>query len=251
VDERTFYTYLVWVWIALAVGAFVALLVKTAPYGRFARRGWGPTVPGRLSWFLMECPAVVMMTLLFVVGDHKTAVTWAFLAIWNVHYVYRSGIFPVRIHSGRSVPLFVTASGVVFHTINAYLQGRYLFTFAEPYAVSWLAGGRFWTGLILFTGGLAVNIRSDTVLRSLRRPGETHYAIPRGGLFELVSCPNYTGEMVEWAGWAILTWSLPGLAFAIWTAANLLPRALASHKWYRENLPDYPANRKAVVPWVL
>ena len=69
--------------------------------------------------------------------------------------------------------------------------------------------------------------------------------------FEWVSCPNYLGEMTEWAGWALATWSLPGLAFAAYTAANLAPRALAHHDWYRERFPDYPPRRRALIPYLL
>lgn len=250
-DERVFYTCLLWSWIVLAAGAFVALLFKTAPYGRFARPGWGPTLPGRLSWAAMESPAIVGMILLFMLGSQKTAAAWLFLAIWSAHYAYRSWIFPLRIRSGHTVPLFVVASGILFHSVNAYLQGRYLFALAEPYPVWWLATGRFWVGLAMFALGLAVNIHSDAILRSLRHRNQNHYAVPHGGMFELVSCPNYLGEIVEWAGWTILTWSLAGLAFAIWTTANLLPRALACHRWYHENFSDYPARRRAIVPWVL
>ena len=85
----------------------------------------------------------------------------------------------------------------------------------------------------------------------LRAPGESGYKIPRGGLYRWVSCPNYFGELLEWLGWALATWSTAGLAFAVYTAANLVPRALAHHRWYQERFDDYPAERKAVVPLVL
>ena len=75
--------------------------------------------------------------------------------------------------------------------------------------------------------------------------------IPRGGLFRYLTCPNYFGEMVEWLGWACLTWSLAGLSFFVFTTANLLPRGLTHHRWYREQFPDYPPERRAVLPWVL
>ena len=70
-------------------------------------------------------------------------------------------------------------------------------------------------------------------------------------MFRYVSCPNHFGEIVEWAGFAVMCWNLPALSFAVWTAGNLIPRALSHHRWYRERFPDYPPERKAVIPFVL
>lgn len=67
-------------------------------------------------------------------------------------------------------------------------------------------------------------------------------------LFKYVSCPNYLGEIIQWAGWALLTMSPAGLVFLIWTIANLAPRALAHHRWYKETFQDYPDERKALLP---
>ena len=108
----------------------------------------------------------------------------------------------------------------------------------------------FVVGVVLFASGFVINQHSDWILFHLRRPGETGYKIPHGGLYRLVSCPNYFGELIEWSGWALATWSLPGLAFAVWTAANLIPRAWAHHKWYRKQFADYPPGRKAIIPLV-
>jgi 3-oxo-5-alpha-steroid 4-dehydrogenase 1 len=35
------------------------------------------------------------------------------------------------------------------------------------------------------------------------------------------------------------------------SAGNLVPRAFQTHKWYREKFPDYPAERKVIIPHVL
>ena len=80
-------------------------------------------------------------------------------------------------------------------------------------------------------------------------PVHSHF-ISREGLYRFVSCPNYLGEVVEWCGFALLTFSLPGLLFAVWTAANLVPRARTHHEWYRRTFPEYPAGRKAIIPFV-
>ena len=92
------------------------------------------------------------------------------------------------------------------------------------------------------------NRQADHTLRSLRRPGKSGYRIPHGGLYRWVSCPNYLGEIVEWTGWAVMTWSLAGLSFAVWAAANLAPRAWAHHAWYRKYFAEYPPERRALLP---
>ena len=95
-----------------------------------------------------------------------------------------------------------------------------------------------------------INRLADRKLRDLRERGGSGYRIPQGGLYEWVSCPNYLGEIIEWAGWAIATWSLPGFAFAVWTIANLAPRARSHHAWYQRTFADYPVDRKALLPGI-
>ncbi|MEM6929685.1 MAG: hypothetical protein AAF602_22285 [Myxococcota bacterium] len=56
---------------------------------------------------------------------------------------------------------------------------------------------------------------------------------------------------MEWTGWALATWSLAGLGFAVYSVANLLPRALQHHRWYRATFDDYPTSRRALIPFVL
>ncbi|NJN41843.1 MAG: 3-oxo-5-alpha-steroid 4-dehydrogenase, partial [Flammeovirgaceae bacterium] len=72
-----------------------------------------------------------------------------------------------------------------------------------------------------------------------------------GWLFEKYPCPNFFGEIVEWLGFAMMCSSLGAWSFFIWTCANLIPRALAHHRWYQSNFENYPTNRKAVLPGVL
>lgn len=48
-----------------------------------------------------------------------------------------------------------------------------------------------------------------------------------------------------------MTWSISGLAFFIYTVANLGPRAFANHRWYQETFEDYPKERRALIPFLL
>lgn len=152
--------------------------------------------------------------------------------------------------SSKRMPLFIMLSGCLFNIMNSYLNARYISHFQTNYYLNWLIDPRFLIGITMFIIGFSLNILSDAKLRALKSQ-TTDYSIPNGGMFNLVSCPNYLGEIIEWIGWAIATWSLPGLAFALFTAANLAPRALSYHRWYQQHFPNYPPSRKAIIPFLL
>lgn len=251
-NERTFFDILLVSWFALALVMFITLLFVSAPYGRHTRRGWGPAINNKLGWIIMEAPAPIVFCVFFVLGDNRITISiLIFLALWLLHYIHRSFIYPFRLPStANRMPLFIIASAILFNTVNGYLNGRYIFSFSAGYGNEWLADPRFIAGLLLFLAGFVINRQADNTLRRLRRPDEYSYRISNTGLFRWISCPNYLGEIMIWSGWAVATWSLPGLAFAVWTFANLAPRARAHHLWYREQFADYPPERKALLPKV-
>jgi len=249
--EQHIFSTLLLIWLVLAAMIFPLLFFVSAPYGRHNRKGWGPQINRTLGWVLMEAPSPLLMALFFVAGQRLGLVYLAFILLWEVHYVHRAFIFPWRMRGGqKQMPLLIVLFALCFNLGNAYFNGRYLFSFSHEHAASWLWDGRFICGASMFVGGMLVNIHADNVLLRMRRQ-QDGYHIPRGGLYELVSCPNYLGEVVEWCGWALCTWSLAGLAFALWTVANLVPRAVANHRWYRAKFADYPARRRAIIPLVL
>jgi len=249
--ENQIYSILLFGGIALAPVIFAVLLWLPAPYGRYARRGWGLVVSRRNAWLLMEAPAVVVFAYFFLSGDLAGANTaWIFFILWQVHYLNRSIVYPLRMRDrGKTNPLLIVVLAMLFNLWNGYLNGRYIGVHAADYALDWLYDPRFVIGLLIWLSGFFLNLHSDEILLRLRKPGETDYKIPFGGGYRFVSCPNYLGEVVEWTGFAILTWSPAGLFFAMWTAANLIPRARMHHQWYIEKFPDYPGNRKAVIPF--
>jgi len=250
--EIQFHSYLVATIFVAAAFTFVALFFVTAPYGRHLRKGWGPTVPARVGWIAMESPAVLLFVAVYMMGAHAMSmVPLILLGLWQFHYVYRTFIYPFRIRSStKRMPLSIVGMALIFNCINATINARWISQFGD-YPDSWLRSPPFILGVFVFVVGWVINQHSDSVLFRLRGLGETGYKIPRGGLFRWTSCPNYLGEMLEWLGWAIATWSLAGLAFAVFTIANLLPRAIANHQWYRDEFADYPPERRAVIPFVL
>ena len=237
-------------WMVLGGVALGVLVFVKAPYGRHTQTGWGPTIPNRLGWILMETPSVVVMACLFLMADIRGPCSWILFALWQAHYVHRAWIFPFRVKgSPGKMPLFIAVSGLTFNLVNAFFNGAWLFLLGNRTDPSWLYDPRFLGGVLLFAIGMAINLASDTHLLKLRSENRG-YQVPRHRLFQQVSCPNYLGEIMEWTGWALATWSLPGLAFATWTACNLVPRAHAHHRWYQQKFSDYPKDRKALIPKV-
>lgn len=251
-DSITVYKILVITIFAFAAVTFFSLLMIAAPYGRHIRRGWGYTVRAKMGWLVMELPAFLVIIIMFFLGDRRNSlVAIIFLFMWTSHYFQRTFIFPFLMKGGeKKFPAVLIVFALIFNSINGYVNGKYLFQLAPVYELSWLYDPRFIIGAIFFITGMIINLHSDHILRLLRKSPRDGYKIPRRGLFKYISCPNYFGEILEWTGWAIATWSIPGLAFAVFTFANLAPRAFTNHKWYKEKFPDYPGHRKALIPFI-
>lgn len=235
---------------------FFAILIPvqmyiTAPYGRHISNKWGKTIPNYLGWIIMEGWAIPVFIIVYALNYKSGIYNILFAALYILHYIHRAFIYPFRIRtSGKKIPLTISFSAMFFNTVNAGLNAWILSKYVD-YPVDYWSHWQFIVGGILFVVGAYINISSDNILIKLRKPGETDYKIPYGGAFKYVSCANMFGEIVEWLGYAILCWHLAALSFLFNTAANLIPRAIHHHKWYKEKFPDYPRNRKAIIPFVL
>ena len=91
--EPVVYQALLWSWLAVAAVTVVALCFLSAPYGRHARAGWGPALPSRWGWILMEMPAALGIAGCFALRPPPSVAPWIMLALWEVHYVNRAVLF--------------------------------------------------------------------------------------------------------------------------------------------------------------
>mmetsp|Transcript_67720 Transcript_67720/g.159491 ORF Transcript_67720/g.159491 Transcript_67720/m.159491 type:complete len:268 (-) Transcript_67720:25-828(-) len=207
--------------------------------------------PPSLWWFLMESPAFFIPLYLVAVTKRSLNPTnFAVLSLFLLHYFNRALIYPTRIKSKKPMPIAIVLSAGSFCTLNGVLQATYLIEHSslEPNDVLCFRG---MTGVVLFFAGLAINIQADSILTNLRKPGETGYKIPHGGLFRFVSGANYFGESLEWVGFALVCNSLPSVAFAVFTANFLGSRACNHHRWYQNKFKEqYPPERKAFIPFL-
>ena len=254
ISSQTFTVFLI-VMAVIAVVVFVSLFFVDAGYGKFYHPKWGPSLDNHLGWFLMEVPVFLAMLLLWWFSDRRTdGVRMVFLILFELHYFHRSFIFPRQLRGHSRMPWTIVLMGAVFNTLNALMQGGWLFYFspAERYPQSWLTGLPFIAGTLLFFAGMYVNIQSDSIIRNLRKPGDTAHYLPKGGMFRYVTSANYFGEFMEWVGFAILTWSWAGAVFALWTFANLAPRAARIHTMYSQEFPDEmdPHKVKRMLPFI-
>jgi hypothetical protein len=114
---------LLWVEFGAAAVVFVLLFFISAPYGRYNRTGWGPTVQARAAWIVMELPAVLVIAVLFFLHlDSASPLSVIFLAIWQVHYLYRTFVYPLRIRGAKKpFPILLIAMAFIFNVLNGYI----------------------------------------------------------------------------------------------------------------------------------
>lgn len=224
-------------------------------YGRHETGQSRFRVPTRLSWVLMESPACLVFTYFVFTGPLPvTAPVIALLIMWQMHYFHRAFIYPfqLQIRAGSTTPLRMTLFGVILTTACGYLNGEFISRYAvHLQSNDWFYSPAFILGTILFLIGFVLNKTSDGELIRLRKNNPDNYSIPYNGAYRWVSCPNYLGEIITWFGFSLAAWSIAGFTFALMSAANLTVRALENHQWYHQKFPDYPPERKALIPFVL
>ncbi|CAM8999333.1 unnamed protein product [Rhodiola kirilowii] len=242
VKDKALYNALLLTLFIIAPPTFISLRFLQAPYGKHHRPGWGPSLPASLAWFLMESPTLWLTLYLFPRGRHAAHLKSLILILpCLLHYFNRTILYPLRLLRQRSVGPYPMAFG--FNCLNVYLQARSLSKYEDYEAGEWF-WLRFVVRLVVVGFGMRMNVKSDALLVGLKSGGGG-YKIPRGGWFEAVSCPNYLGEIVEWLGWALMTWSWAGLGVWMYTCAR------TNHMWYLDKFKgEYPNGRKAVIPYL-
>lgn len=221
----------------------------------------GSWLGGRTPWSALPQPAVASASLAAVGAKAGSAAST----------VAASELARKLVSSGAADALGVGAPGLIANSV-----------WKSPL---------WYVGLAGWAIGFAGNVYHDEILMDIRRPhkqsqqankqsdGHTNvgkgksarkYSIPRGGLFEYISFPNYLCEWFEWFSFAFAAlYSLPmfqhltakdAIATALSTPPFLFPfvlvclmapRATNGHKWYKKTFGDkFPRNRKAIVPFI-
>ena len=276
--DEDYHRWTCWALLLLAPAVFVALHFggQRAAYGRYSpsagkqRTGGGqlpagllscilantPVIPGRLDWFLHSTSLLAVLLVWRKRGADCSDIpagNIVLLSCFLLHYVWRSIVFALLVKHPKpmTLPLVMSTSG--FCLINGWLQGAGLLLFSSENWINDLYAPHFLLGVVMFIFGWYINVSSDLTLINLRKgPEDKKYYIPTGGVFELVSGANFFGEIVEWTGFAVASgFARAPLAFAVFTFANLAPRAMQHHEWYRDKFKDaYPKQRRGLIPYI-
>ena len=243
------------VMLILGLMCFFALYFIPAGYGKLIDKKWGFSFNNKTAWTLMECPTLIVMFYLLCTLDYEHKPVRVLLASFFIlHYIQRTLIFPALLKGKSKMPITIVLMGMLFNSINSFLIGLWIFYFspAEMYDRGWLSDPRFIAGVVLFFVGMIINISSDSYIRSLRKNGSSKHYYPFRGMYRYITSANYFGELVEWFGFAVLTWSSAGFLFVFWTACNLVPRSDAIYKKYAETFPDEVARYKPkrIIPFL-
>ena len=203
---------------------------------------------------MMEAPVFIVMLYMWASNGASTALP-AFLAflLFQLHYFQRSFVFPLMMKGKSRMPIAIMLMGITFNVINGLLIGTSLFVFPPSLfdeGMAYLTHPTSIAGIAIFFVGMAINLHSDHVIRHLRKPGDTRHYLPQKGFYRYVTSANYLGELVEWTGFALLCSTPAAWLFVVWTAANLIPRAAAIHRHYREEFGEAVGTRKRVIPFV-
>lgn len=249
------FNYFLLVMAILAVVVFIALFFINAGYGQFQNKKWGLTINNKVGWCLMEAQVFILMFILWALSDRRSCIVPnVFFVLFQIHYLNRAFIFPFLIKGKGRIPILIMLLAICFNTTNALMQGGWIFYFSpiDMYPISWLWSPQFIIGVILFFGGMVINFQSDEIIRKLRKPGDNNHYLPKKGFFKYVTSANYFGEVIEWIGFSILTWSLSGAIFALWTFANLAPRANSIRKKYNKMFPEENVckTKKRIIPFI-
>ena len=249
-------TYFMTMWAMAVIAAFVfiALYFVKAGYGIFHTKQWGISINNKAAWVMMESPVFIVMLYMWASNGASTALP-SFLAflLFELHYFQRSFIFPMLMKGKSRMPIAIMLMGITFNVINGLLIGTSLFVFPPSLfneGIAYLAHPTAILGIAIFFVGMAINLHSDHVIRHLRQPGDTRHYLPQKGFYRYVTSANYFGELVEWTGFALLCSTPAAWLFVVWTAANLIPRAAAIHRHYREEFGEAVGTRKRVIPFV-
>lgn len=239
----------------LAAISFFVQLCKPIPYGKHSEEHVVCPVPLKICYIIANLvPGFILFTLVyFLEGVYfRNPINIVVYVLFIVHYLVKGLVMPVLSrHSCSRISLWIPTAILLTNALYHYLNAEFIGS--ANFCQNYYYDPRFILGALLFVIGFIIGRAADfqlIFLRLRKSRKNKDYVIPKGFLFSLISCPNYFGEGLEWFGWAVMTWSLSGLAWWLFVESTLITRARHNHNWYTVEFSNYPLHRKALIPFI-
>ncbi|KAJ4447107.1 hypothetical protein ANN_09107 [Periplaneta americana] len=112
-------------------------------------------------------------------------------------------------------------------------------------------------GCVLFLWASYHQYKAAVLLADLRKNKNgsvvtLEHRVPHGDWFELVSSPHNLTEIMMYLAMTFILWGSDTWPVVfLWVLSNQVETAMLTHWWYKSKFEDYPAKRKAIIPYVL
>jgi len=176
------------------------------------------------------------------------------MLLFIVHFLKREfeTIFVHKFSNGY-MPLLNIFKNTGYYTACAYYIAYYTLhpLYVAPGSDNWT---NIFAGLVVLM--MICNLICHIILSNLRPRGTTVRRIPKGFLFNLVSCPNYTVEISEWFFFSLMTMTVASFLFTLVGGGQMLVWAIKKHINYRKEFNGkdgkelYPRSRKIIIPFL-
>jgi len=234
--------------------------------GRLYFKDLGPQV-GWTTVFLTEYAGPLVIYLIFytrpalIYGEDAASYPYADVVnyaagCWSFHYAKRL-LETIFIHrfSHATMPIRNIFKNSTYYwgfaAFVAYFVNHPLYT-PPAYGDMQVYGG-----LGAFAFAELGNFSIHLAFRNMRPAGSRERKIPYASanpftwLFGLVSCPNYTYEVMAWVSFSVMTQCVPAALFALAGFYQMAVWAKGKHRNYLKEFKDYPRRRAAIIPLFL
>lgn len=104
--------------------------------------------------------------------------------------------------------------------------------------------------ILFFSYGNLMQYQSHTFLASLRRENDKKYHLPKGGWFEYITCPHYLAEILIYFSLFLSSMTLTNGLLLFFVILNLISSACDTYDWYCDKFPDFPKERRILIPYL-
>jgi len=192
------------------------------------------------------------LDILYGPGASKAPFHWVqllALACWTIHYVKRE-VETLFVHrfSHETMPLANLWRNSGYYWFAGILAGYFINhpRYTPP------SDTQVFVGLAIFVISEICNAICHLMLRNLRPAGTRDRKIPRGFLFDYVTCPNYTFEVLAWIGFSIMTKTAAAYLFTAIGFYMMFTWAKAKKSKYIKDFGrDFPKSRAIIIPFLL